>query len=116
ALNLKFSRDVQKTTIRLIHQLAAVLEMPAVGVCIRSEKTSEPIVIFDRSRPLQSNSLSISKFLCIDVQMAIENGGTRESLLRSIRPKRPSTRWDVEPIDLDEIEQTLAASGLIKRL
>lgn len=112
----RFSNELQKMTIRLIYQLAALIEMPAVGVRIRSKSTSTPIFIYDKANDEKFVSVSISTFLTLNVAAAIAKGGAFADLLESPRfPKRPSSpAWDMEPLEVDTIEKAMTALGLAK--
>jgi hypothetical protein len=110
----RFGREVQKMTVRLIHQLAAIAKMPAVGVYVVSGNTSKPIRIWPKP-DLRGDrrSLSISDSLRLDVEAAIAKGGTFADLWATARPKRSSSPdWGMEPLQADTIEDVLALLDL----
>jgi hypothetical protein len=111
-----FSNELQKMTIRVIHQLAAMTKMPAVGVSLQSKNTSRPIFIYDKAHIENYCQLSISTFLTLNVAAAIAKGGTFADLIESPRfPKRPSSPvWDMEALEVDTIEKAMTTLGLAK--
>jgi hypothetical protein len=113
-MNERFGREVQKMTVRLIYQLAAVAKMPAVGVYVLSQNTSAPIKVWPKP-DLRGDvrRLSISDFLRFNVEAAIAKGGTFADLLTTARPKRSSSPdWGMEPLEVDTIEDALAVLEL----
>ncbi|MGB7077606.1 MAG: hypothetical protein WBD53_10490 [Xanthobacteraceae bacterium] len=106
--------EAQKLAIRMIHQLAAIKKMPAIKVRLRSPKEARPIVV----EPIPNlagdwSDFTIWEFLALDVEAAKAKGGTFADLLKSKRSKRqwPPT-WDVEPPDLETLDNSLDALGL----
>jgi hypothetical protein len=109
----RFSNDLQKMTVRLIYQLAALVKMPAIGVRIDPKSPSKPIVISDKMDHHRFCKLSISTFLDLDVEKAIVKGGTLDDLMHSKRVTSVvSPKWDMEPVETETIEQAMAALGL----
>ncbi|HLN11231.1 MAG TPA: hypothetical protein VK281_20055 [Xanthobacteraceae bacterium] len=104
----RFGSEEQKMTVRLIHQLAAIAKMPAVGVYVVSGNTSKPIRIWPKP-DLRGDRRSLSISLRLDVEAAIAKGGTFADLWATARPKRSSSQdWGMEPLQVDTIEDVLA--------
>jgi len=109
----KFSNDLQKMTVRLLYQLAALLKTPAVVVRIDPKRPSKPIVLYDKMDHHKFCQLSISTFLDLDVEKAIVKGGTLDDLIHSKRATSVvSPKWDMEPVETETIEQAMAILGL----
>jgi hypothetical protein len=109
----EFSREVQKMTVRLIHQLAAVAKMPTVGVYVMTGNASKPIKLWEKPDRQGPCLLTISEFLRLDVEAAKAKGGTLAALFQSVRPKRPSSPdWGMEPLEADTIEEAMAILDL----
>jgi hypothetical protein len=108
----KFIREVHKTTIDLLRQLAAIREMTNISVHIKNKPSTQPISLGYRTE--QKNwehhgDISISTFLSFDIQTAIAAGGSIDDLLAS--KKRRPLKWDMEPLETDTVEQALRTVG-----
>jgi hypothetical protein len=117
-MNPRFNREVQKTTIKLLYQLAAVHKMPNVMVRIRKSDPMAPIELYQKTEQTETKqtwqfwaNVSIPVFLSYDVPTAIASGGRVHDLVAARNKQRRPPPWDMEPLETDTVEQALAAVG-----
>ena len=70
-MNPRFSREVQKTTIRLLQQLAAVYQMRNVGVRIKDDDPAMPIELYSKTKKIENNETVEEWHFCTTLSIPV---------------------------------------------